>query len=138
MDRQSTLIFQYPGRSLPSAAPAGVGSPAPSSWCCSQRKAATAEEQTPRHVRAEILHWRGTREGVRGHNLGSQGLHAGLQVPEQVEALVEEGELSVDVGEHLGGEIRALTTQTEGFYLFKTLQRLNDSQSSGRRPSAGF
>lgn len=41
---------------------------------------------------------------VRGQNLSSQGLHAGLQVSEQVEALVEEGELSVHEGEHLNAE----------------------------------
>lgn len=38
---------------------------------------------------------------LRGLDLCCHGLHGGLQVSEQVKALVEEGELSVDIGEHL-------------------------------------
>lgn len=40
-------------------------------------------------------------ELLRGENLGCHGLHGGFQVPEQIRALVEEGHLGVNEGEHL-------------------------------------
>lgn len=91
-----------PRRLLPAAAPAGVGSPAPSSWQRRRQRAETAEEQ----ISGQIIQQRSPeRSEVKGQNLSSHGLHAGLQVSEQVEALVKEGELGVDEGEHLRNQV---------------------------------
>lgn len=124
------------GGSLPAAAPAGVGFPAPSSWRRRRQKAETAEEQ----ISGQIIQ-QGSPESseVKGQNLSSHGLHAGLQVSEQVEALVKEGELGVDEGEHLRNQIvNAAHKNNKTNKVFYPKRCRNNSQSSRRRCSVGF
>lgn len=64
------------------------------------------------------------QNGLGGQDLRCHGSHGGLQVPQQVEALVEEGELSVDEGEHLPTENKmADSVKASGLYAKLTSSR---------------
>lgn len=88
------MTSQHP----PSAAPAGVCSPALFSLLNILRRAEKAEQRKHARLGHDL---QPRRHNLGAHNLGRHSLHGGLQVPEQVRALVEEGDLGVDQGEHL-------------------------------------